>query len=275
MLRLFVDSGSSIKPEEAAKYNVEIIPLRYMMGEEDYLDGVNQSLDDFYKLLIEEKQFPKTSLPDLVEVQRRVDEYVEQGDDVMIVTISSKISGWHNAIKNIFASYGKVRVVDSLSAVGGIRLIVNEINKHRDESLDELVARVNKLVPKIRIYAIPEKLTWLLRGGRLTKKEWMIGSLLNVKPIISIINGTVTAVAKKLGIKNAMKFITTALEEEQCDPEHEIIPSYTYHKGNVEKLIEMTDAKYKKQMTCFDNLCPTIACHWGPNAFGYIFVSKN
>lgn len=275
MLRLFVDSGSSIKPEEREKYNVEIIPLRYMMGDEDYLDGVNQSLDDFYKLLIEEKQFPKTSLPDLVEVQRRVDEYVEQGDDVMIVTISSKISGWHNAIKNVFANYAKVRVVDSLSAVGGVRLIVNEINKHRDESLDQLVARVNKLVPKIRIYAIPEKLTWLLRGGRLTKKEWMIGSLLNVKPVISIVNGTVTAVAKKLGIKHAMKFITTALDEQHCDPEHEIIPSYTYNKGNIEKLMAMTDSKYKKQMTCYDNLCPTIACHWGPNAFGYIFVSKD
>lgn len=275
MLRLFVDSGSSIKPEEREKYNVEIIPLRYTMGDEEFLDGVNQSLDEFYTMLTEDKQFPKTALPDLVEVQKRVDEYVAEGDDVLIITISSKISGWHDAIARIFSDYPNVRVYDSLSVVGGIRLMVNEINKHRDESLDQLVSRLDKLSPRIRIYAIPEKLTWLLRGGRLTKKEWMIGSMLNIKPIISIVNGCVTAVAKKLGIKHAMKYITDKLAEDNCDPEHEIIPSYTYNKKNVEILISDTPEKYKKQMKCFDNLCPAIACHWGPNAFGYCFVSKN
>ena len=93
MVRVFVDSGSSIKESEKEKYNVEIIPLRLTLGEKEYEDGVNLDMDTFYKYLIDEKGFPKTSLPDLVEVEKRVNEFVEKGDDVIILTISSQISG--------------------------------------------------------------------------------------------------------------------------------------------------------------------------------------
>ena len=133
MLRIIVDSGSSIKQDEKEKYNVDIIPLRYMMGDEEYLDGIDLSIAEFYKLLIEHKHFPKTSLPNLEELKAMVDGYVSAGDDVIVVTISSKISGTHSAISKMFEEYRTVRVIDSLSAVGGIKLIVKEINKMRDK----------------------------------------------------------------------------------------------------------------------------------------------
>ena len=90
------------------------------------------------------------------ELEAKVNGYVNDGDDVIIVTISSKISGTYNAIYKLFEGVSAVRVIDSLSAVGGLRLIVEEINRCRDLPVDEIIARINALIPRICIIAIPE-----------------------------------------------------------------------------------------------------------------------
>lgn len=274
MIKVFVDSGSSIKQEEKERYNVEIIPLRFLMGEKEYLDGIDLTIDEFYKLLIEEKVFPKTSLPKLDELQERVEKETQCGNDVIILPISSEISGTYNAIKNLFAENKRVYVIDTLSVIGGIRLMVEEINKYRDEPVEVVVEKVNALIPKIRILAIPDTLDYLLKGGRLSKKEWLFGTMLNLKPIIAIIKGKVRVLAKKIGINNAIKFITSSLKDMKCDSSYPIIASYTKEKKNVEKLINATDEHYHSQIKDYDDLDPVIASHWGPNAFGFVFVSQ-
>ena len=272
MLRVFVDSGSSIKQEEKELYNVEIIPLKILLGNKEYKDGVDLSMDEFYHELIDNKIFPKTSLPAVVDFEDKVNAYTDAGDDVIIITISSKISGTYNFIRLLFEDNPKVKVIDSLTAVGGIRLLVNEINRFRKEAVDFIVSKVKALIPRIKVAAIPETLTYLLRGGRLSKVSYAVGTALRINPIISLDDGKVRVDAKKRGIKHSMQYIVNLLEELKCDPNHEIIPSYTYKTDNLEKLISMTDEKYHKQMKVYDNLDPAIACHWGPNAFGYIFV---
>ncbi len=274
MLRLLVDSGSSIKQEELEYYNAELVPLKILMGETEYADGINLPMDEFYRQLIDEKIFPKTSLPNLGELEERVSKYTTEGDDVIILTISSEISGSFNAIKNLFAENKKVKVIDSKMAVGGMRLIVDEINRNRELSLDEIEEKVNSLIPRIKIMAIPETLEYLFRGGRLSKKDWILGSILKIKPIIGFIDGKVKVLTKKIGLKMGLSYIAGALKEFECDENYEIIASYTYDKSNLEKLMEMTDEKYYKQIRVYDNLDPAIACHWGPNAFGYVFVAK-
>ncbi len=274
MLKVFVDSGSSIKPDEAKKYNVEIIPLQIMLGDKEYQDGIDLSMETFYHALIDEKQFPKTSLPNLVELEKKVLACTKKGDDVIIITISSKISSTNESIKKLFENNEHVRVIDSNMAVGGMRLMVDEINRHRDESVDQIVKHVEELIPRIKIMAIPETLEYLFRGGRLARLEWLIGSMLKIHPIIGFKDGNVHVHAKKMGIRNAMGYIVHALDELECDPNYDIIASYTYSKKNVDDLVKMTDKKYLPQINVYDELDPAIAAHWGPNAFGFIFVGK-
>ena len=97
MRRIIVDSGSSIKVGEKERYVVDILPIQLQMGEEFFLDGVNLSTEEFYRRLKDSKQFPKTSLPSLDETQKLVDSYTAQGDEVLIITISSEISGTYQA----------------------------------------------------------------------------------------------------------------------------------------------------------------------------------
>ncbi len=275
MLRVFVDTGSSIKFEEKEKYNVEILPLKILMADEEYLDGVTLSIEEFYNKLFATKKIPKTSLPGLEDVKAQVEKFTNAGDDVLILTISGEISGSFNAIKLLFEDNKKVRVFDSRLAVGGIRILVEEINRNRDKSLDEIEEKLKNLIPRVKILAIPETLEYLMRGGRLSKTEWLLGTVLKIKPIITFRDGKVCVDAKKIGLKHSMKYIVSELDRLGVDENYPIVASYTYKDQNLKNLIEMTDKKYLPLMSQFDNLDPAIAAHWGPNAFGYIFVTKN
>lgn len=274
MKRIIVDSGSSIKQHEKEKYNCEILPLKILLGEKEYLDGIDLTFEEFYDSLINKKIFPKTSLPPLTELEEKVNTYTNNGDEVIIVTISSKISGTFNTIRLLFEDNPNVLMIDSCCAVGGIKLIVDEINRNINEPLNVIEEKVKNLIPRITIMAIPETLNYLLMGGRLSKTEWLFGSLLHIKPIIGFENGKVHVVGKKHGLKPGMKYIAEALNSLECDPNYDIVPSYTYNDDNLKTLIKYVDEKYHKQFKDFDNLDPAIACHWGPNAFGLIFVKK-
>lgn len=274
MIKILVDSGSSIKADELDKYGIELIPLKILLGDKEYLDdGKDLTMDVFYDFLMNSKAFPKTSLPSFVDVEKRVNE-ITKTDEVIILTISSGISSTYNTFKTMFENNKKVKVIDSMCAVGGMRLIVDLINRNKDKSLDEIEQLVKDFIPHIRIMAIPETLHYLLKGGRLSKTEWLIGSILQIKPTIGFKNGKVKVVNKTRGIKKGMKEIIEALDELEVDENYDIVASYTYDDTNLKELIEMTPDKYKPLIRSYDNLDPAIASHWGPNAFGYIFVSK-
>jgi len=271
MIKVFVDSGSSIKQNEKEKYNVEILPLKILLNGKEYSDGVDLSMEIFYDELINNKQFPKTSLPSLDLVEKQVLKCVEEGDDVIVLTISSGISGTFSAISALFEDQPKVKVIDSKTAVGGMKLLVHEINKYRDQPINFVIKKIEELIPRIRIYAVPETLTYLHKGGRLSTASFAAGTLLRIKPVIEL-KHKVGVANKTIGLKKAMQIIISKLDD--CDTNYPIVPSYTYNVENLEELISKTDEKYKNIMIEYDNIDPAIACHWGPNAFGYIFVGK-
>ena len=271
MIKVFVDSGSSIKQSEKELYNVDIIPLKILLNDKEYLDGIDLTMDIFYDELINKKQFPKTSLPDLSLVEEKVMKCVNEGNDVIILTISSGISGTYNAMNLLFGDEPKVHIIDSQTAVGGMKILVKEINKYRSEGIDVVLEKVNNLIPRIRVYAVPETLAYLHKGGRLSTVGYTAATLFRIKPVIEL-RKTVSVSDKTIGLKKAMNEIVAKLAN--CDTDYPIVPSYTYKTDNLNELILRTDDKYKAAMIDFDNLDPAIAAHWGPNAFGYIFVEK-
>lgn len=272
MLRIIVDSGSSIKQDECEKYGVDILPLRVQMGQDNFLDGVDLDVDEFYNRLIHLNEFPKTSLPSLEDAQKMVETYTNRGDEVLIITISSGISGTYQTMKMLFDENDKVTVFDSQMAVGGIRFLVEEARKYEQDGMEVIIEKLNTLVPRIVTAAIPETLDYLLAGGRLSRLSWMLGTVLSIKPVIGFIDSKVSVLVKKRGMKQAMRQIVDMAVEDKCDPEYGIIASYTYNKENIDKVIAMSPVEIQNMVKVYDNLIPSIACHWGPNAFGYIYV---
>lgn len=233
---------------------------------------MNLSTEEFYNRLKDSRQFPKTSFPSLEETQRLVELYTEQGDEVLIITISSGISGTYQTIKMMFAEYENVEVFDSKLAVGGIRFLVEEVKRYEQESMEVVIDKLKDLRSRIVIAAVPETLDYLLAGGRLSRSSWMLGRLLSICPIITFLDGKVSVLAKKRGIKQGKQALVDMLQIDRADQTYGVIAAYTYNKGNVDDMIQMLPEEYKERISVYDDLCSSIACHWGPNAFGFIYV---
>lgn len=274
MLRIIVDSGSSIKESEKEILGVDILPLQILFDNDEYEDGIDLEMDLFYHKLIDEGKFPKTSLPKMDYAEKLVDKYTANGDDILFIAFSSELSGTYNVLSNLFADRDNVRVVDSKSAVGGIRLLVLEASRYKNESLDFIYNKVENLKKRLKILAVPETLTYLLRGGRLSKKEWLLGTIIAIKPIITLIDGKAKVISKKRGLKNAMKHINELMDEYKVDSNYPIIAEYSYNKDNVTNLETFLNTEYKENITYYDEIATAVACHWGPNAFGLVFVEQ-
>lgn len=272
MIKIYVDSGSSIKQYEKEEYNVNIIPLKIMLGEKEYFDGIDLTNEVFYDFLSNSKVFPKTSLPQLDVLEDEINEITAKGDDVIIVTISSEISGTYNAFRLLFNDNPKVHLVDSRCAVGGMRLIVDEINNNINLPVEEIIEKVNALIPRIRIAAIPETLEYLHKGGRLSTKEYLLGTAIHLKPLIGFDEGKVKMVGKAIGLKRAMKTLNELVEKDGVDTNYQFIAAMTNSRENLEALLRGLNPEYKALIKTYDDLDHAIAAHWGPNAFGYIYV---
>lgn len=272
MLRIIVDSSASIKREELNQYGADLLPIYVQMGEQTWLDGADLDLHEFYRLLTQEKLFPKTALPSLGYARELVERYTDQGDRVLIIALSSELSGTYQALTMLFEDNPLVTVFDSRMAVGGTRFLVMEARRHDDLPMPELLGRLEALIPRVRLAACPETLDYLLAGGRLSKAAWMVGSLLQLRPVLCFKDGGLGVSVKKRGVKQAMQYIADTVAADGVDPAFGIVASFTYDRTNLDKLMAMTDPALLAHITAYDDVCPTIACHWGPNGFGYVYV---
>ncbi len=275
MIRLIVDTSCSIKANELSEYRIDgLIPLKILLNGKEYTDDTID-IDSYWKEFLASSEFPKTSLPNLVEAEEKVLSYTDNGDDVIVMTISSFLSGENNALHMLFDENPHVRIIDSLGCVGMLRILISDvINKYRDSlSIDEVVKKVTDFIPRLKVAAVPETLEYLYKGGRLSKLEYIAGSILSIKPILNIENGKIKSFAKKIGLRKAKRYLLELLTEE-ADLNYPIVPSYSYNDENLVDIINQASNEIKSKLTVEDNLIPSIASHWGPNCFGFIYVVK-
>ena len=268
-------STADLSKEHFEKRDINYVCFHFYLDEAYYPDDLGQTMpfDKFYKAM-EDGAMTKTSQVNVAEFEEYFESFLKEGKDILHVTLSSGISGTWQALKLAMQDEPNVAVFDSKLAVGGVRFLVEEARRYENEPLEVIVQKLDALVPRIVIAAIPEMLDYLLAGGRLSRAGWMMGKLLAIHPVIGFIDGKVSVVAKKRGMKASLQYLADVVVEQQSDPQYGIIAAYTENQGNIEQVIGMTDPEYQKQVKLYDNLTPSIACHWGPNAFGYIFVKK-
>ena len=168
-LKIMVDSSSGITQEEAIKLGIDVFPLRIIFDDKEYLDGIDIMQDEFYEKLTKEGIFPKTSLPNLYEIEKKVKAYIQDGYSVIILPLSKEISGTYSALVSMMEDYENVRVIDTLTTICGLRFLVNEAIQLKVDTLDELEIKLRDLQKRIRIVAGIDTLEYLYKGGRLTK----------------------------------------------------------------------------------------------------------
>lgn len=271
MTKIITDSSSNISQAEAEALGITVIPLSIIFDTQAYLEDIDITADEFYRRLAE-GEFPHTSQPSYEQFARAFE--TADGEEAVAIFISSALSGTIEGARSAVqeGGFAGVRVVDSLATTTMLRMMVMEANRNREKSADELVAMLAEFRSKLRLYAVIDTLEYLHRGGRLSKGAMIAGSLLNIKPLITIArDGTIEVVGKALGQKKALKMLESLYLADAPDRTREPVYLYSMVDEAGRKLIERTGGN--PDTAEFYNLCSVVGAHIGLNAAGITFVS--
>lgn len=275
MIKLLVDSASDYMKEELAGRDIEFIPLGVTVDGKTFTDGVDLTKDVFYKLLLESKDFPKTSMPSPAAYMEIFESARDNGDEIVCILLSSELSGTYQSAvtaKNM-VGYDGIYIVDSRLVAGCIRIMVEYADRLRSEGLSaaEIAGKLEALKSRVKVYAAVDTLEYLYRGGRLSRAAAAVGTIAKLKPIITLEDGKVVVIKKSLSRVRARNDLVQILKGIKPDPAFKSYTVFTCGTENLELLeSDLTDAGIDFSGRL--QVGPTIGAHVGPEVFGLFIV---
>jgi DegV family protein with EDD domain len=280
-VKIISDSTCDLSPELIERYNIHIVPLHIVLGEQEYQDGVGITPDEIYAWSNENNAPPKTSalgIEDAVEAFRT---YLEQGMDIVCFSISQCMSTTINVMRMAAEELNatdRITVINSKNLSTGVGHLVIEaaIMAEEGKTKEEIEAHVCELRPLVRASFVVDTLTFLHRGGRCSSVAAFAGSALRLHPRIGVADGKMAAGKKYMG--NMQKVIMTYTKEMEADllaakPDRVFIT----HSGCSEEIIASV-REYLESLGHFSEILVTraggvISSHCGPNTLGVLFIA--
>jgi DegV family protein with EDD domain len=208
-VKFIIDSASDVLPSECKKLGAIHVPMTVRFGDKEFADAVDLSHKKFYKMLTSGKEeHPTTSQVTPAAWAEAMEEALKDADTALVITMSSKLSGTYQSACIAAEDFdGKVFVVDSMTATIGERLLLQYGLRLAADGLDAAAIkdRLDAIKDRVRIYGRLDTLEYLRKGGRIGAASAVMGTMLNIKPIISVQDGLVSNVAKARGAKMADK----------------------------------------------------------------------
>ncbi len=273
-IRIITDSTADMTGEFREK--MIQVPLTVSFGEEEYIDGVTIDKELFYRKLENCDSLPKTSQPSPAAFQKVYEEISEAGDQGIVITVTSKLSGTYQCACVAAEDYPNIRVVDSLSASVGTGILALYALRCADEgmSLEKLAGHLEEKRKEICVIARVETLQYLEKGGRISKATALAGGILNIKPVITLEDGEIAMLGKARGTKKANNILTEQIHKAGIDYTMPLLLGYS---GNSDKLlgeyIEASRSLWEGHVAQLDctQLCSVIGTYAGPGAVAVAF----
>ena len=279
MIRIITDSAADLSPAEYKNRNITCIPLTVMFGENEFRENVNLSKDQFYELLLSLEVPPKTAQPSPQCLMELFESAHESGDGAIYIPLSSGISGTYQTAlmtKNMLG-YDDCHVADSLNATGGQRLIVQHAAKLRDEgkSADQIIAGIEDIRSRICLFACIDTLEYLYKGGRISQTVYKLGTLANIKPIVTVEpDGTIGIPAKAMGMRKGMDILCKHAAARPADPDFPFYVMYTNNRDVARDLAKkLKTAGISVDEDHIIQVGAAIGSHIGPDACGLVYVA--
>ena len=211
--RIIVDSTADLMPE--FKSRVHTVPLTVNFGDEEYIDGVTIDHKTFYEKLIESDVLPTTSQATPDAFIKEFEKAKEAGEAAVVITLASKFSGTYQSATIAADDYENIYVVDSGSATMGSGILVELAFKLLDEgkNAEEIAAILEEQKKKIIIVALVDTLEYLKKGGRISKAVAFAGGVLNIKPVLSVIDGEINMLGKARGSKMGNNLLVQEIDK--------------------------------------------------------------
>ena len=211
--RIIVDSTADLAPE--IKERVHIVPLTVHFGEKEYIDGVTIDHKTFYEKLIESDVLPTTSQATPDAFMKEFEKAKEACEGAVVITLASKFSGTCQSAMIAAAEFENIYIVDSASAAMGSGILVELAFRLVDEgkTAEEIAKALEEEKKKIVVVALVDTLEYLKKGGRISKAVAFAGGVLNIKPVLSVIDGEINMLGKARGSKMGNNLLVQEIDK--------------------------------------------------------------
>jgi len=275
VVRIVTDSTADLTPEQQRAAGIIVVPLNVHFGDEVFRDHVDLSTDEFFRRLKASPQLPRTSQPSVGAFEEAYRSLRQGGDEIVSVHLSSKVSGTYNSALMAAQSVGegKIDVVDSLSTSMALGFIALEGAKLARAGRDRQAVAdcLRGLVPKARVICVVDTLTYLERGGRIGKARALLGSLLNVKPILQLKDGEVVPLGRARGRPQALNRLVELLERDGKVSQLAIM--HGAGQADAEQLRKRVASSYPGVDIQLTEIGAVLGTHTGPGVIGFTYLA--
>lgn len=275
-VRIITDSTADIPPQVAAELGIRVMPLYVHFGNQVYRDGVDLTPEDFYRKLVANKTLPTTSTVAPVEFAQICDELSKETDEILAVTVSSKLSATYDvALQGRDLRKDKkcrVEVLDSKLFCMALGLVVIGAAKRAKEgaTLDNVVDSAKGLYSRIHVRMAFDTLEYMRKGGRIGAAEAFMGRMLDVKPILTLKDGMAMPVVRRRTRAKAVEYLRKFAAS--FDTMAELAVAHTTTPEDAVGLVNDLGDIFPKERIYLSVIGPVVGTHLGPGALGIAVV---
>jgi DegV family protein with EDD domain len=272
-LNIITDSTADLPAHFAENNSVKVVPLNIHIRNEVFRDGIDISNSDYYSLLRREKIFPLTSQPSSGDFLN-IYENLQNNDDALVLLISSQLSGTIQSAQLASDMMDnkdiRIEIIDSLSTTTGLAFQVIKACelKKAGKNIDEIKAEIGKIRDQLKIFFVVDDLEYLSRGGRISHISKLIGSILQIKPVLCINKGKIEVFEKIRTRKKAVERIIFELNNYENLQKLAVI-----HVDALDEALLLHDKikEFFPGKILINEVGPVIGTHTGPGSLGLVF----
>jgi DegV family protein with EDD domain len=275
-IRVVTDSACDLSSELTGARDVTVVPLSIRFGSEEFTDGTTLSTDEFWARCAKSDVLPETSAPSPGAFQAAFEAAADQGyDGVLCINLSGAVSATHQAAvtaANSVADRIEVRAVDSRSLTMGLGLMVLDLADQAagGTGLDDLVARIDQLRARSRVYGVVDTLEHLEKGGRIGGARALLGSLLSIKPVVTLVDGVVEEESKQRTRSRSLRYLADKAVEA---PPLSRLAVCNGAALDIDDFLDMIKGVQSEHPVVVTDLGPVVGTHTGPGTIGLCMLT--
>lgn len=278
-VKLITDSGCDLSVTEAAELDVLLVPMTVRFGQEEFRSGLDITNEEFYDKLTGSSELPTTSQPTPYDFESVYQKVIAAGDEAVVLCVSSDLSGTYQSAS--IAADGledRIHVVDTRVVTVVQRLLLEYAIYLRSQNATaaQIAEKLNKKKEYARAFAVVDTLEYLIKGGRLSKTAGAIGSMLGIRPVLTLADGALEVAGKARGSKGAITMTNKLIGAMAIDFSMPVALGYTgSDPAVIDPYLNADDSPWAGREIPVYQVGSTVGTHTGPGLFLVAFFEKS
>ncbi|MGG6312120.1 DegV family protein [Paenibacillus macerans] len=279
-VKIFADSTSDLPANWLKRHEIGLVPLYVVFGNETFRDGIDITPTDIYRRVEAEGNLPKTTAPSPKDFMDAFGPYIERGQDIVYISLSTKLSSTYQNAQIAATEFpeGRIHVVDSLTLCSGIGLLVMKAVRMAEQGLAsaDIAARIAAIRPQVETQFVIDTLEYLYKGGRCSGMQNFIGSLLQIRPVLKLVDGNIIPAYKVRGRKEkaVQQMLDNALADKDNMDRDLILVAHTLAEEEALRLAAILREQTGASEVAVSEAGCVISSHCGPHTVAIMYTRK-